>query len=57
MDYSLKNFAEDFRQLLLKAHAQGFDVDQIGAIADAVLEAEWDTPITDDMLPDFNPNA
>lgn len=46
MEYTLLKFAEEFRLLLLKTHKAGFDVDDIGAIADAVLEASWDEPVT-----------
>lgn len=52
MTYTLKDFAEALRLLLVKAHDAGHDVDDIGQTADSVLQAEWDKPITDDMIPD-----
>lgn len=52
MPYTLKVFAEDFRLLLVKAHNAGLDTDDIGGLAEGVLAAEWDKPITDDMIPE-----
>lgn len=50
---TLIQFAEQFRQLLVKAEQAGHDVDNIGETADAVLQANWDTPITTQDIPDF----
>lgn len=52
MTYTLLHFAEEFRQLLLKAERLGFTVDDIGIVADTVLEAHWDKPVHEGMLPE-----
>jgi hypothetical protein len=54
---TLIEFAEAFRKLLQQAKATGHSVDNIGETADAVLEANWDSPITADMLQSYRVGA
>ena len=42
MEYTLEQFAKDFKALLNKAIEAGHSVDEIGEMADAILEGPWD---------------
>lgn len=51
MAYTLIDFGNEFRILLLKADKAGFETDDIGGVAEAVLESDWSKPVTQDMIP------
>ena len=48
----LKEFGEKFRQLLLEAEKAGHTIDDIAYVAESVIEADWDSPVSDEMIPE-----